>query len=62
MSAENPNRISLESDAQAIEEKYGPFAAEVYAENRAEAADLVGNRFSKGHWQKVAEKVRNDDQ
>jgi hypothetical protein len=41
------------ADADAIEEKFGSFA-EVYAENRIEAADIAGNDAGKEHWEKVA--------
>ena len=49
-----------EEAAEAVEDKYGA-AAEVYAENRVEAAALAGNDEGEEHWQKVAQALREDE-
>lgn len=51
---------SPDADAEAIEEKFGSFA-EVYAENRIEAADMAGNEAGKEHWKKVAATLPGED-
>lgn len=48
------------ADADAIEEKFGSFA-EVYAENRIEAAEIAGNDSGKEHWKKVAATLPHED-
>lgn len=57
---ENPEQNSPDADAEAIEEKFGSFA-EVYAENRIEAADIAGNDAGKEHWKKVAATLPNEE-
>lgn len=53
-----PDPAAVEQDAEAIEDKFGAFA-EVYAENRKEAADLAGDDAAEAHWRKV-EQVLED--
>ena len=57
---DKPQESTPDADAEAIEEKYGAFA-EVYAENRIEAADIAGNDAGKSHWQKVAAALPGED-
>ena len=61
MPSENPEPERLESDVDAIKQKFGPFA-EVYAENRSEAAATAGNGAGERHWRAVAEIAEGDDQ
>ena len=51
---------SLESDVDAIKQKFGPLA-EVYAESRSEAAARAGNAAGEDHWKTVAEIAEDDD-
>jgi hypothetical protein len=60
MSVEKVEETRLEDDAEAIEDRYGA-AAETYAENRSEAAEMAGNEAGKAHWQKVAEVLREEE-
>ncbi len=57
---DKPEETNPAADADAIEEKFGSFA-EVYAENRIEAADAAGNDAGKDHWQKVAARLPRED-
>ena len=58
---DKPEQNSPAADADAIEEKFGSFA-EVYAENRIEAADIAGNDAGKEHWQEVAAEIPREDE
>ena len=60
MSVDKLEEGKPEEAAEAVEDKYGA-AAEVYAENRVEAAALAGNEEGQAHWKKVAEALREDD-
>ena len=57
MSIDKLDENRPEEAAEAVEDKYGA-AAEVYAENRVEAAALAGNEEGQAHWEKVAEALR----
>ena len=61
MTAGKSDPESLESDVDAIKQKFGPLA-EVYAENRSEAAARAGNTEGEEHWKAVAEIAEDDDQ
>lgn len=61
MPAENPEADRVESDVDAIKQKFGPLA-EVYAENRREAAQRAGNDAGEQHWKTVAHRSAEDDQ
>ena len=60
MSVEKLDEDRPEEAAEAVEEKFGA-AADVYAENRREAAALAGNDQGQAHWEKVAEAIREDE-
>lgn len=60
MTAVKPDPESVESDVDAIKQKFGPFA-EVYAENRIEAAAAAGNVAGEQHWKTVADLAEEDD-
>ena len=59
MPAEKSEPRNLESDVDAIKQKFGAFA-EVYAENRSEAAGRAGNEAGEEHWKNVADLAEND--
>ena len=61
MSSGNPEPDCAQRDADAIRHKFGPFA-EVYAENRSEAAGLAGNDAGERHWKSVADLAEDDGQ
>ena len=61
MSAEYPESRRLKQDADAIKEKYGPFA-EVYAETRSEASETVGDDANKKHWERIAAAVTGESE
>jgi hypothetical protein len=52
---------SVENDVDAIKQKFGPLA-EVYAENRSEAAAAAGNQAGEQHWKTVADLAEDDGQ
>lgn len=60
MTTGKPGPGEVERDAEAIEDKFGPLA-EVYAENRSEAAELAGDEAAEQHWKKVEEALGGDD-
>ena len=51
---------AVERDAEALEDKFGAFA-EVYAENRSDAAELAGDEAAGAHWKKVEEALGDED-
>ena len=61
MTVDKLDEHTPEVAAEAIEDKYGA-AAEVYAENRVEAAAIAGNNQGQAHWEKVAEALRKDEE
>ena len=61
MPAGKPDPESLESDVVTIRQRFGPFA-EVYAENRSEAAGRAGNIAGEQHWKNVAHLAEEGDQ
>lgn len=62
MPGKTPDLNCLESDVDAIRQKFGPFA-EVYAESRSEAAAAaVGNEAGEEHWRNVADIAEETDQ
>jgi hydroxymethylpyrimidine/phosphomethylpyrimidine kinase len=61
MPAAKSEAESVESDVEAIKQKFGPLA-EVYAENRSEAAAAAGNQAGEQHWKTVADLTEDDDQ
>ncbi len=61
MTSEKPESDRLDSDLEAIKGKFGPLA-EVYAENRSEAAARAGNAEGEDHWKNVADRAEGDDQ
>jgi hypothetical protein len=61
MPSENPEADRVERDVDAIKQKFGPLA-EVYAENRREAAGMAGNDAGEQHWKTVAEIAEDDGQ
>ena len=61
MTAGKSDVESLESDVDAIKQKFGPLA-EVYAENRSEAAARAGNAAGEEHWKNVADLAEDDGQ
>ena len=60
MTALKSDPESLASDVDAIKQKFGPLA-EVYAENRSEAAAAAGNPAGEQHWKTVADLAEDDD-
>lgn len=50
----------VDQDAEAIAGKFGPFA-EVYAENRSDAAELAGDEAAEEHWRKVEQALDGED-
>ena len=60
MSVDKLDERSPEEAAAAVEDKYGT-AAEVYAENRVEAAAMAGNDKRQSHWEKVAQALGEDE-
>jgi hydroxymethylpyrimidine/phosphomethylpyrimidine kinase len=61
MSVDKLDETMPEEAAEAVEDKYGS-TADVYAENRREAAALAGNDKGQAHWKKVAEALREDQE
>ena len=59
MIAGKTDRKRIENDAEAIKDKFGPFA-EVYADNRSDAAELAGDDAAGEHWKKVGETLDED--
>jgi hypothetical protein len=55
----DPHSAHLNEDADAIEQKYGPFA-EVYADSRPEAAEMAGNGPGKER-ERIAAIARDGD-
>lgn len=51
---------AIEEDAKALERKWGAFA-EIYAQNRSEAAGVLGNQPGKEHWKMVAEALTREE-
>jgi hypothetical protein len=60
MTSGKPAPGEVEEDAQVIAAKFGPFA-EVYAENRKDAAQLAGDEAAGEHWKKVEETLDEGD-
>ena len=60
MSVEKLDENKPEEAAEVIEDRYGA-AAEIYAENRSEAAGMAGNETGKTHWKKVARAIHEDE-
>ena len=61
MSVDKLDENRPEEAAEAVEDKYGA-AAEVYAENRVEAAALAGDAEGEKHWEKVTRALRDDEE
>jgi hydroxymethylpyrimidine/phosphomethylpyrimidine kinase len=61
MAAGESETNSVEKDVDAIKQKFGPLA-EVYAENRSEAAAAAGDQAGEQHWKTVADLAEDDDQ
>jgi len=55
-----PQRTDAKADATVVEAKFGDLA-DVYAEARREAAELMGNERAKDHWEDVADTVDGED-
>lgn len=51
---------SARKDAEALEDKFGAFAA-VYAQARSEAAEIAGDTAGEDHWEAVAESLEEND-
>ena len=61
MSVEKLDDSRPEEAAEAVEDKYGA-AAEIYAENRVEAAAMAGDEEGRAHWQRVARALGEDEE
>jgi hypothetical protein len=53
------DKKNTEKDAQAVKDKFGPFA-DIYAESRSDAAEVTGDEAAEQHWDEVAATVQDE--